>query len=60
VRVRVADRLVAARAQHLPGDEAWLVCEERAAGERKYHLANHPAEMPLRALATAIKIRWVC
>jgi hypothetical protein len=45
-------------AQHLPGDEAWLVCEERAAaGERKYHLANPTS---LRALAAAIKARWVC
>jgi SRSO17 transposase len=60
VRVRVADGPVAARAQHLPGDEAWLVCEERAAGERKYHLANHPADTPLRVLATAIKARWAC
>jgi SRSO17 transposase len=60
VRVRVADGPVAARAQHLPGDEAWLVCEERAAGERKVHLANHPADTPLRALATAIKARWAC
>ena len=60
VRVRVADGPVAARAQHLPGDEAWLVCEERAAGERKYHLANHPAETPLRVLAAAVKARWAC
>src|SRR5215207_902692 len=60
VRVRVADGPVAARAQHLPGEEAWLVCEERAAGERKYHLTNHPAETPLRILAATIKARWVC
>jgi SRSO17 transposase len=60
VRVRVADGPVAARARHLPGDEAWLVCEERAAGERKYHLANHPPGAPLRVLAAAIKARWVC
>jgi SRSO17 transposase len=60
VRVRVADGPVAARAQHLPGEAAWLVCEERAGGERKYHLANHPADAPLRVLAAAIKARWVC
>jgi SRSO17 transposase len=60
VRVRVADGPVAARAQHLPGDEAWLVCEERAAGERKYHLANHPADASLRVLVAAIKARWAC
>jgi SRSO17 transposase len=60
VRVRVADGPVAARAQHLPGEEAWLVCEERAAGERKLYLANHEADAPLRVLAKAIKARWVC
>src|SRR5215207_5817389 len=59
VRVRVADGPVAARAQHLPGEAAWLVCEERAAGERKYHLTNHPADAPLRILAATIKARWV-
>ena len=57
VRVRVADGPVAARAQHLPGGEAWLVCEERAAGERKYHLANHPVRELLRAQVAVIKAR---
>ena len=60
VRVRVADGPVAARAQHLPGAEAWLVGERRATGERKYYLANHPADVPLGVLATLIKARWVC
>ena len=36
VRVRVADGPIAARAQHLPGEEAWLVGEHHATGERKY------------------------
>ena len=60
LRVRVADGPVAARAQHLPGAEAWLVGEHRANGERKYYLANHPADTPLEVLATLIKARWVC
>jgi SRSO17 transposase len=60
VRVRVADGPIAARAQHLPGEEAWLVGERRATGERKYHLANHPADTPLEVLAALIKARWVC
>jgi SRSO17 transposase len=60
VRVRVADGPIAARAQHLPGEEAWLVGEHRATGERKYHLANHPADAPLEVLAALIKARWVC
>ena len=60
VRVRVADGPPNARAQHLPGELAWLVCERRAGGERKYYLTNHPATTPLLTLARAIKARWVC
>jgi SRSO17 transposase len=60
LRVRVADGPANRRAQHLPGEAAWLVCEERAGGERKYYLANHPPGTPLAALAAAIKARWVC
>jgi SRSO17 transposase len=59
-RARVADGPVAARAQHLPGEEAWLIGEHRATGERKYYLANHPADTPLETLAALIKARWVC
>jgi SRSO17 transposase len=59
-RVRVADGPVAARAQHLPGEEVWLVGEHRASGERKYYLANLPADASLEALAALIKARWVC
>jgi SRSO17 transposase len=60
VRVRVADGPVAARGQHLPGDEVWLVCERRSGGERKYYLTDHPDGAPLEALAALIKARWVC
>jgi SRSO17 transposase len=60
VRVRVADGPVASKGQHLPGELAWLVGEWRTTGERKYYLTNHPAGTPLRALAAAIKARWVC
>src|ERR671917_2084602 len=60
MRVRVADGPAAARAQHLPGDEAWLVAEHRATGERKYYLSNLPADVALEALAASIKARWVC
>ena len=34
--------------------------EWRASGERKYHLSNLPPRTSLRALAGAIKARWVC
>jgi SRSO17 transposase len=60
LRVRVADGPVAARAQHLPGEEAWLIGEHRTSGERKYYLASHPADTPLEVLAALIKGRWVC
>jgi SRSO17 transposase len=60
LRVRVADGPVAAHGQHLPGDEAWLVGEHRASGERKYYLANLPPDAPLETLAALIKGRWVC
>ena len=60
LRVRVADGPVAARAQHLPGDEAWLVGEHRTSGERKYYLSNLSVDASLEALAALIKARWVC
>jgi len=61
VRVRVADGPPLARGRHLPGnEEAWLVCELRTSGERKYHLTSHPAETPLETLAAQLKQRWAC
>jgi hypothetical protein len=47
VRIRVANgmpqRIRDAGPQHQPGEEAWLIGEHRASGEKKYHLANLPA-----------------
>ena len=60
VRVRIADGPAMANAQHLPGDEVWLVGEHRSTGERKYHLSNLPADTPLERLAALIKARWSC
>ena len=64
MRVRVADgepqRIGAMGAQHLPGEEVWLIGEHRASGERKYYLSNLPADTPLKRLAGAIKARWAC
>jgi SRSO17 transposase len=60
LRVRVADGPTAARGQHLPGEEAWLVGEHRATGERKYYLSNLPPDATLERLAALIKARWVC
>jgi hypothetical protein len=47
-------------AQHLPGEEVWLVGEHRTTGERKYYLSNLAADTPIKQLAGAIKARWVC
>lgn len=60
VRVRVADGPKNSQGQHLPGEEAWLVGEERSTGERKYYLTNHLPRTPLRRIAGAIKARWAC
>ena len=60
IRVRVGDGKTWANNRHLPGDEVWLVGEWRSSGERKYYLANLPPRASLRALAAAIKARWVC
>src|SRR5258706_156347 len=64
VRVRIADgppqRIKDKGQQHLPGEEAWLIGEHRSSGEKKYYLANLPAEMGLRQLAATVKARWIC
>jgi len=59
-RVRVGDGATWANNRHLPGEEVWLVGEWRSSGERKYYLSNLPPRISLRALAAAIKARWVC
>jgi len=59
-RIRVGDGATWANNRHLPGDEVWLVGEWRTGGERKYYLSNLPPRTSLRALAAAIKARWVC
>jgi SRSO17 transposase len=64
MRVRVADgptqRIRDMGAQHLPGEEVWVIGEHRSNGERKYYLSNLPANIPLKQLAGAIKARWLC
>src|SRR3954463_7883638 len=60
LRGRVADGPAVAGGRHLPGDEAWLVGERRASGERKYYLSNLPPDATLETLAALIKGRWGC
>jgi len=60
MRVVIADGKRTGVGRRLPGSQAWLVCEERAGGERKFYLTNHSAETQLRELVGAIKARWSC
>jgi SRSO17 transposase len=64
LRVRIADgptqRIGDLGNQHMPGEELWLVGERRANGDRKFYLSNLPVGTSLRALAAAIKARWIC
>jgi SRSO17 transposase len=60
LRVRPAEGEQLRNGRHPPGEEVWLVGERRAAGERKYYLANLPAGAALEELAATIKARWVC
>lgn len=60
IRVRVADGPVWGNTQHLPGREAWLAGKWRSSGERNYYLSNLAPRTSVRALAAAIKARWVC
>ena len=65
IRVRIADghrhRMADGRVQAMPGDEeVWLIGECRATGERKYYASNLPADTNLKALASAVKARWIC
>ena len=64
LRVRIADgptqRIHTLGGQHMPGDEAWLIGERRASGERKYYLSNLPTDTPIKALARTVKARWIC
>lgn len=64
MRVRIADgapqRIGAAGAQHMPGEEAWVVGGHRSNGERKYYLSNLPADTAIKDVAGAIKARWIC
>lgn len=60
LRVRPAEDDQLRNGRHPPGDEVWLVGERRATGERKYYLANLPADAMLEELAATIKARWVC
>ena len=60
VYVRLADGEENARGQHLPGQAAWILGEQRRGEERKYYVCNLPANTPLARLIEVTKRRWAC
>ncbi|MCX7012914.1 MAG: IS701 family transposase [Candidatus Sumerlaeota bacterium] len=60
VRVRVADGPEIGQGRRLPGQEAWLIGEQRSREERRYYLSDRPAGAARLELARSIKGRWAC
>jgi SRSO17 transposase len=60
VYVRLADGETNGRGQHLPGQLAWVIGEQRRGGERKYDVCNLPPAPPLARLVEVTKRRWSC
>lgn len=60
LRVCPADGVEASMGVHLPGDQAWLVCQRLSNGDRKYYLCNFPANASVRSVVAAVKARWAC
>ena len=58
--VRLADGNENTRGQHLPGEGAWVIGEQRGRGERKYYLCNLPPETSFDHLIRVTKQRWAC
>jgi SRSO17 transposase len=56
LRVRVGDGAMDSRGRHLPGDEAWLVAEQKSSGEIKYYLSNLPTDTSLLQL---VRVRGI-
>jgi len=59
-RVRVADGPQTRDGQGGPGESVWLICEERAGGERTYYVSNRAACAGRQSLAASVKSRGVC
>ncbi|AZI44831.1 hypothetical protein EHF33_18075 (plasmid) [Deinococcus psychrotolerans] len=60
VYVRLADGEENAQGQHLPGQVAWVIGEQRRGEERKYYVCNLPPTTPLTRLIEVTKRRWAC
>ena len=60
VFVRMANGVGNGVGAHLPGEEVWIVGEERKGGERKYYACNLPPSATLQQLVDITKKRWAC
>jgi SRSO17 transposase len=60
VRVRLAEGPKHKGGKRDPGQDVWLICEEREGGERKYYVSNRNASTPRRTLVGSAKGRWPC
>lgn len=58
--VRIADGKANGVGAHLPGEEVWIISEERKNGERKYYACNFPPSATLQQLVEITKRRWAC
>jgi len=58
--VRIADGRRTPPGAHLPGEEVWILGEERAGGEKKYYACNLPPSTSLTTLVEIMKRRWAC
>lgn len=58
--VRIADGAGDSAGAHLPGEEVWIIGEERRGGERKYYACNLPPSASLLELVDITKKRWAC
>lgn len=58
--VRIADGVGNSVGAHLPGEEVWIVGEQRKGDERKYYACNLPPSATLHDLVEITKKRWAC
>lgn len=52
-------RTLDGRVQAVPGEDVWLVGEQRSTEEQNYYVSNLPVEAILKTFAGTIKARWV-
>lgn len=58
--VRLADGMGNSAGAHLPGEDVWIIGEQRKGGERKYYACNLPPSTTLAELVAITKQRWAC